>query len=194
MELRLHHWSTTRKSHLETRGFTYWQHTNYIPNKQLILIMHLKPQAILCNPSSFIFHVDFIPSHSSKFGDIELHLIPIPCHQCNIIAHTEFMTTYITNHFIEIACQDLSKFIIHNPWIPSLMQNHSYHIFNITIIIQASANQPRTKKQPNITLPSPNSLLRLKGLAQMRDSRSGEPLLPRRELEKGNSNLTRDLA
>ena len=71
--------------------------------------MHLTSQAILCNPSSFIFHVDFIPSHSSQFRDIELHLIPIPCHQCNIIAHIAFMTTYITNHFIEIACQDLSN-------------------------------------------------------------------------------------
>ena len=94
IELRLDHWGTTRKSHLETHGFTYWQHTNHIPNKQIILIMHLTPHAILCNPSSFIFHVDSIPSHSSQFGDIELHLIPIPCHQCNIIVHTEFMTTY----------------------------------------------------------------------------------------------------
>jgi len=127
MELRPDHWSTTRKSHIETCGFTYWQHTNHIPNKQIILIMHLTPHAILCNPSSFIFHVDFIPSHSSQFGDIELHLIPISCHQCNIIAHTEFMTTYITNHLIEITCQDLSKFIIHNPWITSLMQIHSSH-------------------------------------------------------------------
>ena len=101
---------------------TYQSHSN----KQIILIMHLTPHAILCNPSSFIFHVDSIPSHSSQFGDIELHLIPIQCHQCNIV-HTEFMTTYITNHFIEIACQDLSKFIIHNPWITSLMQIHSSH-------------------------------------------------------------------
>ena len=52
---------------------------HHIPNKQIILIMHLTPHAILCNPSSFIFHVYFIPSHSSQFGDIELHLIPIPC-------------------------------------------------------------------------------------------------------------------
>jgi len=115
MELRPNHWSTTRKSHLETHGFTYWQHTNHIPNKQIILIMHLTPHAILCNSSSFIFHVDFIPSHSSQFGDIELHLIPIPCHQCNIIVHTEFMTTYITNHFIEIHAKiyPRSSFIIH---------------------------------------------------------------------------------
>jgi len=122
MELHPNHWSTARKSHLETHRFMYSQHTNHIQNKQIILIMHLTPHAILRNPSSFIFHIDFIPSHSSQFEDIELHLIPIPCHQCNIIVHTEFMTTYITNHFIAIACQDLSKFIIHNfinIWTPN---------------------------------------------------------------------------
>jgi len=159
MELRPDHWSTTRKSHLETRGFTYWQHTNHIPNKQLKMIMHLKSQAILCNPPLIIFHVDFIPSHSSRFGDIKLHLIPIPCHQCNILAHTEFMTTYITNHFIEITCQDLFKFIIHNPWIPSLMQNYSSHIFNITIISKQvpTIQEQKNNQTPHCPRPTPRS-------------------------------------
>ena len=111
--------------------------------------MHLTPHAILCNPSSFILHVDFIPSHSSQFGDIELHLIPIPCHQCNIIAHTEFMTTYITNHFIEIACQDLSKFIIHNPWITPLIQIHSFISYFINAYQEIHISQNSIHPQIN---------------------------------------------
>ena len=77
--------------------------------------MHLTPHGILCNPSSFIFHVDFIPSHSSLFGDIELHLIPISRHQCNIIVHTEFMTTYITNISLKLHAKiyPRSSFTIH---------------------------------------------------------------------------------
>ena len=43
----------------------------------------------------------------------------------------------------------------------------------------------KAKKAITPRTASPNTSLRLKGLAQARDSRSGEPPSPRRGLEKG---------
>jgi len=60
------------------------------------------------------------------------------------------------------------------------MHNHLSHAFNIIIKFKQVLTIQDSEKQPNITLPSPSSSLRLKGLAQARDSRSGEPPSPRR--------------
>jgi len=57
------------------------------------------------------------------------------------------------------------------------MHNPSPHAFNITIEIKQIANHPRTKKQQNITLPSP--ALR----SSKRDSRSSELPSPRWEVD-----------
>jgi len=57
----------------------------------------------------------------------------------------------------------------------------------MTIIFKQVPTIQEQRKPPNITLPSPNSSLKLKG------SPSGERLSLRRRLEKGNSDLTHDL-
>jgi len=42
--------------------------------------MHITLMPTFITQSSFIFHVESIPTHPSQSMNIEFHLIPIPCH------------------------------------------------------------------------------------------------------------------
>jgi len=79
---------------------------------------------------------------------------------------------------------------------PSLnFMNHAEHtscsIIYMLLIIQSystKTDHSRTNRHQITTLFSPSTLLRLRGLAQARQARSGEPLSPRRGLERASRN------
>jgi len=88
-------------------------------------------------------------------------MIPTPKY---VVAHTKFMTTYITNHWCKfhIKIMSNSPFTTHKPSL--LMPIHPPHILTWESN-QTCVKHPRTKKQQNQNAPSPSSWLRQKGLS-----------------------------
>jgi len=119
-------------------------------------------------------------THHNPSMNIEFQLISLPCH-------------FNTNHLINVPCHAHTKPIIHELWIIPLMHTHLSHTFN-TILKSNKHNHSRSRKTIKHHIVSPNTSLRLKGLAQARDSRSGEPPSPKWGLENRNSGFLRPLA
>jgi len=63
---------------------TYQSHST----NKVILIVHINLMPTIYNQSSFIFHVESMPTHPSQTMNIELYFVPTPCHFNNQPSHT----------------------------------------------------------------------------------------------------------
>jgi len=91
-------------------------------------------------------------------------------------SHVEIMPTFIPN----------PSFVIQESYYVYLIL-HYIHIAHHTFI--PNQNKPfRNKQTSNHSIVSPSTSLRLRGLAQARRARSGEPPSPRRGLERASRN------